>query len=53
MAEAQAPGMVMSPAGRGRWSEQYWREQVETWRTSELTQTEFCRRGGLSWYGFR
>ncbi len=52
MAEAEVQGMV-EPAGRRRQSEQYWRGQVEAWRGSGLTQSEYCRRGGVHWYGFR
>ena len=53
MAELQAHGMLTVPAGRGRQSEQYWRGQVEAWRASGLKQNEFCRRGQVSWHGFR
>lgn len=53
MADTQAPGIVMGPGGRRRWGEQYWREQVEAWRSSGLSQSEYCRRGGVNWYGFR
>jgi hypothetical protein len=53
MAEVQAPGMVTGPSGRRAHGEQYWREQVEAWRVSGLTQSEYCRRGGVNWYGFR
>jgi hypothetical protein len=53
MAETQAVGLLTAPAGRRRWGEQYWREQVEAWRSSGLSQSEYCRRGGVHWYGFR
>lgn len=47
-----APAMV-APTGRRQHDEQYWRSQVEAWRSSGLTQSEYCRRGGVHWYGFR
>jgi hypothetical protein len=53
MAEVQAPAMVTGPGGRRRQSEEYWRGQVEAWRGTGLTQSEYCRRGGVNWYGFR
>ena len=37
--EAQAAG-----AERGK----YWRERVESWRSSGLTQKEYCEREGIS-----
>jgi hypothetical protein len=49
---ADAPSMA-APGGRRRHSEQYWRSQVEAWRSSGLTQSEYCRRGAVHWYGFR
>jgi hypothetical protein len=52
VADTEAPAMV-GPAGRRRQSEEYWRGQVEAWRVSGLTQSEYCRRGGVHWYGFR
>ena len=51
-AGVEGPAMV-APAGRRRHDEQYWRSQVEAWRSSGLTQSEYCRRGGVHWYGFR
>jgi hypothetical protein len=52
MAVTEAPAMV-APAGRRRQSAEYWRGQVEAWRGSGLSQSEYCRRGGVHWYGFR
>jgi hypothetical protein len=53
MGELPAPGVHTAPARRGRQTEQYWRSQVKAWRASGLKQNEFCRRGEVSWYGFR
>jgi hypothetical protein len=52
MAETESPVMVAT-AGRRRQSPEYWRGQVEAWRASGLSQSEYCRRGGVHWYGFR
>jgi len=30
----------------------YWKEQIESWQKSGLSQTEFCRRHGLKYHRF-
>jgi hypothetical protein len=40
-------GVIKEKDGRGG-GERYWREHVESWRKSGLTQTSYARQAGIS-----
>jgi hypothetical protein len=42
------PEEVIRPKGRLKASPSEWAERVEQWRSSGLSQSEFCRREGLA-----
>ena len=42
------PEEVVRPKGRAKSSPSEWAERVEQWRSSGLSQSEFCRREGLA-----
>jgi hypothetical protein len=45
--------MVTAPPPQGEQRQRYWQEHIERWRSSGMTQKDYCRQNGLKWSTFQ
>jgi hypothetical protein len=50
LADEPEAAVTKPPGGAER--QRYWQEHIERWRSSGMTQKDYCRKNGLKWSTF-